>query len=145
MTNINQHQIRCSCGHTFSARLYESVNTQLSAEAVEKFLRGELNRPVCPNCHERVWILIPVLFNDMDRKFMVWVGNESGTDGRVDQDGNVIYTQDYFAALKALVAFRAEPGNATIPYRQLTAEKTETYVQAYLKIYKNCVAAGELS
>jgi hypothetical protein len=144
MTNINQHQIRCSCGHNFSVRLYESVNTQLSAKAVEEFLRGELNRPECPNCHERLWILTPVLFNDMERRFMVWVGNGSGTDGRVEQDGNVIYTQDYFAALTALVAFRADPSNATIPFRELTAEKTQSYVQSYLKLYKDYPTAGDL-
>ena len=143
MTNINQHQIRCSCGHNFSARLHESVNTQLSSEAVESFLRGELNRPECPNCHERLWVWIPVLFNDMERNFMVWIGNGSETDGCVEQDGNVIYTQDYFAALTALAVFRADPHNATIRFRELTAEKTQNYVQSYLKLYKHALAAGK--
>ena len=144
MTSIDQHQIRCSCGHNFSVRLHESVNTQVSPEAVEAFLRGELNRAECPNCHKQVWVSIPVLFNDMERNFMVWIGNGSETDGCVEQDGNVIYTQDYFAALTALAVFRADPHNATIRFRELTAEKTQNYVQSYLKLYKHALAAGKL-
>jgi hypothetical protein len=41
LTRIEQHLIRCSCGHDFKNRLYESVNTQLSPDAVREFLRGD--------------------------------------------------------------------------------------------------------
>jgi hypothetical protein len=61
-------------------------------------------------------VLIPVLFNDMERDFMVWVGNDNEADGHVEQDGTVIYAHDYFAALAALAAFRADRTNATIRF-----------------------------
>lgn len=143
LTSIDLQQIRCSCGHFFSVRVYESVNTQLSSEAVEEFLRGELNCPECPVCHERISLLFPVLFNDMERDFMVWVGNDDEPDGHVEQDGAVIYAHDYFAALEALVAFRADPSNATIPFREMTAAKTQSYVESYLRYYKEFLDAEE--
>lgn len=139
MTSIEQHDIRCSCGHQFSVRLHESVNTELSPKAVEEFLRGALNRPECPRCHKRLWIFIPVLFNDMEREFMVWVGDRSQPDGYVLRQGRatIVHAAHYIPALAALLFFRADPQNATLPYEQMSTEKTDEYIASYLRLYES--------
>ena len=148
MTSINKHQVCCSCGHNFRVRLYGSINAQLSPEAVEEFLRGELNHHECPVCHRQLWVLSPVLFHDMERIFMVWIGKDSEADGSVLQTGPprwppIIYAHNYVAALIALVAFRANPSNAVVPYREINAERTRAYVESYLRYYREAVVAGE--
>lgn len=139
LTRIDEHQVRCSCGHEFRSRLHTTVNTQLSPEAVEEFLRGRLNRPECPACGAVLWVLIPVLFNDMEREFMVWVGSGERPDGYVqDADGlsTIVYVGNYLAALAALVAFRAEPTNAVVPFKEMDTGKARDYVERYLRIYE---------
>lgn len=139
MTRIKEHLIRCSCGHEFSARLHESVNTQLSAEAVGEFLQGKLNRPECPSCHKEQWVMIPVLFNDMEREFMVWVGSREQPDGYVQShEGmpSIVYTENYLAALAALVVFRAKPKNAAVAYEEMNAEKARGYIESFLQVYE---------
>lgn len=143
MTRIEQHLIRCSCGKEFRARLHESVNTQLSPEAVEDFLHLKLNRPECPSCHKQLWVMSPVLFNDMEREFMVCVGCREQPDGYVqseEQLTSIVYTEDYLAALSALVVFRAHPKNAAVPYEEMNAEKVQTYIESYLRLYEELKA-----
>jgi hypothetical protein len=69
--------------------------------------------------------------------------NDNEADGHVEQDGTVIYAHDYFAALAALAAFRADRANATIPFREMTADKTLTYVESYLRCYRECLGAEQ--
>lgn len=139
MSRIEEHQVRCPCGCEFKTRLHTSVNTQLSPDAVEEFLEGKLNRPACPSCGRPVWVLIPVLFNDMEREFMVWAGSDAATDPYVeefDQRSTVIHAGDYLAALAALVSFRADPENAALPFKQMNPDKVRAYVDAYLRVYE---------
>ena len=143
MSRLVRKQVVCRRGHEFMAQLHDSVNTQLSPEAVNEFLEGRLNRPECPTCHEEVPILTPVLFNDMEREFMVWVGCRNETDGYVQREERrpaIVYAGDYSAALAALVAFRAKPENAQVAYKEMNEEKARDYVENYLQLYKELKA-----
>jgi hypothetical protein len=147
LTNIVQHQVGCPCGHKFEARLFTSLNTQLSPEEVEQFLVGKVNRPRCPACGKELWVLIPVLFNDMERKFMVWVGERAETDGLVKAGEHgmpaIICAANYFAALGALTAFRYDPEYAVIPREQMSAAKAQFFIDSYLQLYRRLNAASE--
>ena len=144
MSRIVRKQVICPRGHEFMAQLHDSINTQLSPEAVSEFLEGRLNRPECPTCHQQVQIMTPVLFNDMEREFMVWVGCRNEADGHVEREEgltSVVYAADYSAALAALVAFRAKPENAEVAYEEMNEEKARTYIENYLRIYRDLKAA----
>ncbi len=84
-------------------------------------------------------MLSPVLFNDMERNFMVWVGNTGRADGYVEEEEcltPVIYAGNYLAALAALAVFRAAPENTAVPFKEMNEEKTRAYVESYLRLYQ---------
>lgn len=53
--------------------VYNSVNVTSDPELKERLLNGELNVGICKKCGTRHVISVPVLYHDMDLKFMVWV------------------------------------------------------------------------
>jgi hypothetical protein len=151
MTRIVMDGVGCMCGNVFQGRWYESVNTQLGPDDVEPFLRGELNRFECSECHKVTWFPTPVLFNDMEREFMVWVGGRKGNEpdgyverhGREKHDSAIVYANHFTAALDALKAFRADPANADVPYKEMTNEKSDEFIATFLRMYEECKAARE--
>ena len=74
MTRTRSENIECTnCEHGFSAVSYDSINTRLDPELAEKFLKGELNKVVCPNCKHENTVSKPVLYHDTQSRIMIWV------------------------------------------------------------------------
>jgi hypothetical protein len=151
MTRIVMGGVGCICGHFFEGRWYESVNTQLGPDDVEPFLNREINRFECPECHKATWFPTPVLFNDMEREFMVWVGgrHQNTEDGfvqrlegrNVPHSSSIIYAEDFSAALDALRAFRDDPANVPLPFKEMTVEKSDEFIETFLRLYEEFKAA----
>jgi hypothetical protein len=127
--------------------VYKSVNTQLNPEAVEDFFQGNLNRPECPACQKQLSLSTPVLFNDMERNFMVWAGRRRRTDPYVEFNEGpypaVIYAANYDLALAALVMLRADPANAPVPFAEMNQEHLRFYVASFLIYYARLKAELE--
>jgi hypothetical protein len=84
----------------------------------------------------------------MEREFMVWVGSGQYADGYVEREEHerfpaVIHATNYFAALAALLVFRAEPENAVVAYDQMNAAKRRTYINSYLRLYETFKAESQ--
>ena len=60
------------CHKEFECDIYESVNVTLDPELREKVLSGEIYKTVCPNCGEVEVSAHPLLYHDMDKKFMIY-------------------------------------------------------------------------
>lgn len=74
-----------SCGKTFEAEVYTSINVQHNPELRKKVLNGTFFKYNCPYCNYIIDSFYETLYHDMDRKFMVWLV-------RPDED-NIIFMQ----------------------------------------------------
>lgn len=61
-----------NCNETQEAIVYDSINVSLDPQLKEKLFRGEINIFQCKNCKEKIFIPIPLLYNDMERHILVW-------------------------------------------------------------------------
>jgi hypothetical protein len=150
MTNIEKTTVYCPCGREFEARLYRSVNPDLSPDAIDDFLQFKLNRPECPACGKTIWVDHPVLFNDMARGFMVWVGNTGELEGYLDEEEKddaapVVYADNYIAAITALAVFRGDPANAVPRGERPGVEQSRAYAKTYEQLYQEAIKALEES
>ena len=65
----------CSkCNKEYEYNIFESVNVTLDPELREKVFSGEIYKTVCPHCGEVEVSAYPLLYHDMDKKFMVYGG-----------------------------------------------------------------------
>ena len=65
-------KIKCKdCSCEFDITVYESVNGAFDDEAQKKLLSGELFTHTCPECGNVVSLSYPMLYHDMDKKFMI--------------------------------------------------------------------------
>ena len=65
-------KIKCKdCSCEFDVTVYESVNGAFDDEAQKKLLSGELFTHTCPECGCVVALSYPMLYHDMDKKFMI--------------------------------------------------------------------------
>ena len=60
------------CHKEFEYDIFESVNVTLDPELREKVLSGEIYKVVCPHCGEVEVSARPLLYHDMDKKFMIY-------------------------------------------------------------------------
>jgi hypothetical protein len=61
-----------NCGTSNVIRVWDTINAQVSPEAKAGLLRGEVNVFRCRLCEEMITVDKPLLYNDMENKFMVW-------------------------------------------------------------------------
>ena len=59
------------CGAKGKVIIYQSINVSLDPSLREKLLVGKINIFHCPKCEQNSFISVPLLYHDMDRKFMV--------------------------------------------------------------------------
>lgn len=68
----HQEKIKCkNCSYEFDITVYESVNGAFDIDAQQKLLKGELFSHTCPECGCVISLSYPMLYHDMDRKFMI--------------------------------------------------------------------------
>ena len=51
--------------------IYKSINATKDPEARKTLLEGRLNYFACPKCDQKGYLLVSLLYHDMDRKFLV--------------------------------------------------------------------------
>lgn len=74
MSNIISKQVVCpKCGKTSSVRVYTSINVTTDPQFKKKLLSGDLLRFRCSNCKYEGMNSYPLLYNDMDKRFMVYL------------------------------------------------------------------------
>lgn len=61
----------CSC--EYDVTVYESVNGAFDMQAEEKLLKGELFTHVCPKCGYVTSLSYPMLYHNMDKRFMIHI------------------------------------------------------------------------
>jgi hypothetical protein len=73
MTIKRDIEVDCpNCGTGNLILVWDTINAQVSPEAKTGLLRGEINVFRCRLCEEMITIDKPLLYNDMESKFMVW-------------------------------------------------------------------------
>lgn len=74
MSNVISKEVSCpKCSHTGSAHLYISINATNDPQFRDDLLSGKLLDYSCPNCGYQGRYTYPLLYNDMKRRFMVYL------------------------------------------------------------------------
>ena len=74
MSNVISKEVNCpKCGHTGSAHLYISINATNEPRFRDDLLSGKLLDYTCPSCGYQGRYTYPLLYNDMKRRFMVYL------------------------------------------------------------------------
>lgn len=74
MSNVISKEVSCpKCSHTGSAHLYISINATNDPQFRDDLLSGKLLEYTCPNCGYQGRYTYPLLYNDMKRRFMVYL------------------------------------------------------------------------
>jgi len=74
MSNVISKEVSCpKCGHTGSAHLYISINATNDPQFRDDLLSGKLLDYTCPNCGYTGRYTYPLLYNDMKRRFMIYL------------------------------------------------------------------------
>lgn len=74
MSNVISKEVTCpKCNHTSSAHLYISINATNDPQFRENLLSGKLLDYRCENCGHEARYTYPLLYNDMKRRFMVYL------------------------------------------------------------------------
>ena len=81
MTKLSTRELVCpECDFKQEFDVYDSVNVSLNPEAKKQLINGELTIFTCDECGYQVEIEYPLLFHDVDQKFMIWMD----PDGQID-------------------------------------------------------------
>ena len=73
MSKPKRSSVTCSCGTTFDADVYKSVNVSAEPGLKETILAGHFNVVRCPSCERDLAADVPFLYHDADASRMVWV------------------------------------------------------------------------
>ena len=74
MSNVISKEVTCpKCSGSSSAHLYISINATNDPQFREDLLSGKLLDYTCPHCGHKGRYTYPLLYNDMKRRFMVYL------------------------------------------------------------------------
>lgn len=72
MSKFSTHHLICPhCNHEFDVELADSLNSDLSSDALNRIISGADYIIKCPNCHKEEIFEHSILYHDMSKKFMV--------------------------------------------------------------------------
>lgn len=67
------------CGKEFEIEIYHSVNSSEDPDLRDRCISGDIFQHSCPHCHSDFMIQNPLLYEDPEHKFVLWVsGNDVG-------------------------------------------------------------------
>lgn len=73
MSKVGKYNLTCPhCKNKFLGVLYETLNVTLDPISYDMVKSGEALSVKCPNCNNVINVNHPLLYNDMDNKFMVY-------------------------------------------------------------------------
>ena len=61
------------CNRSFSATVWNSVNTDFSDDVAEKIISGTFFDITCPHCRETIHTNYDILYHDLKRHTMIWL------------------------------------------------------------------------
>jgi len=61
------------CGQQMKVTVWESVDTNLTPDLPQMIISGEFFSHSCPNCGARIQMEMPMLYNDINHRAMVWL------------------------------------------------------------------------
>jgi len=73
VSKAKQSTITCTCGTTFDADVYRSINVSTEPGLKAQILAGRFNVVQCPACGRELAADVPFLYHDSDASLMVWV------------------------------------------------------------------------
>ncbi len=73
MSTRSEIDVKCQCGETFKATVWQSVNATASPDLRKMILDGNMNMVTCPGCGTRFHVEIPFLYHDLEAKEWIWV------------------------------------------------------------------------
>ena len=72
MSKVGKYNLTCPCcKKEFMGVLYETLNVTLDPISYKMVKSGEALSVKCPNCNNVINVNHPLLYNDMDNKFLV--------------------------------------------------------------------------
>lgn len=69
-----------NCGKDIHFTLWQSINTVINPEMVEKVKNGEVFNHVCKYCGEKVTIIFPMLYHKMEDNLMIYFVDENDVE-----------------------------------------------------------------
>ncbi|MGQ9602887.1 MAG: CpXC domain-containing protein [bacterium] len=73
MSTKSEVDVKCQCGQTFKATVWQSVNATASPNLCQMILDGAMNMVTCPSCGMRFHVEIPFLYHDLEGREWIWV------------------------------------------------------------------------
>jgi hypothetical protein len=90
MSDAIQQNIRCPrCSAEAPFTIWRSLNVTLNPDEKQSLISGELFRFRCPGCAAITQVVYPMLYHDMQRKFMIWMisADDDGPPGEPEGPG----------------------------------------------------------
>ncbi|MDD6257923.1 MAG: CpXC domain-containing protein [Erysipelotrichaceae bacterium] len=80
MSHSNEITYTCPyCGKQFPITIYDTVNVREDPDLRERCLSGDIFRHSCPHCHKDFMVQNPMLYEDPDKHFVLYVSqNDPG-------------------------------------------------------------------
>ncbi len=76
MSNSREVNYTCPyCGRPFTITVYDSVNTSEDPDLRDSCLSGDIFRHSCPHCHTDFMIQNPMVYQDPNHKFVLWLNS----------------------------------------------------------------------
>ena len=74
MSNSETIKYTCPyCGKEFDVEIYNTVNVFNDPDLKERCMSGDVFRHSCPHCHSDFMIQNPLLYEDPEHRFIIWV------------------------------------------------------------------------
>ena len=74
MSNSETIKYTCPyCGKEFDVEIYNTVNVSQDPDLKERCMSGDIFRHSCPHCHSDFMIQNPLLYEDTEHRFIIWV------------------------------------------------------------------------
>lgn len=65
------------CGKEYEITTWDSINATIDPELKERLYHNEIFKYECPHCHQQYSIFYPCLYHNLEKKFMVWLMDET--------------------------------------------------------------------
>ena len=87
MSKFEIKKLKCEkCGVDFECKVWSSINVQMNPELKEAIINGKIFNFICPKCGHKHFIINPILYHDMERKYMI----------NFNEFGILMYDRDIF-------------------------------------------------
>ena len=125
MSQSKIHEITCpQCRQSAEVELYDSINARTDRYLRNALMESKLNSTTCANCNHSFLIEKPLLYNDPDRKLMIyWVPTNDE-----DQETGEKEFQDLVSCMTTAI-----PNGVELPEIHLVFSRSELVERIFLR------------